>query len=279
MDAYKRQRLDWKRAKEEAKQKGLPFSKKPFKNKPVIAIVFYHGKQKWKDYHFADQFDLPEDWLKEFIPDVKIFVIDMSKFTDAYIEKIGTSFLQPMLYLFKHKGDKTFVKQNTEKIFNFVEGLTDDKFTREFLKTIFYFMIQTFNLEREEVKELVEYLPIKNQYNMDMLEETAVNAFDEYMQKGQEINEIKKNVEIILMLLQTFPDIDDTNIALICKVKRPFVSKVRKTFQTDKEASIKRFVRTVYKNIPFISEAEFLKMEKMTIKLWKSFKKHTSRPL
>ena len=280
MDGYKRQRIDWRRAKEEAKQKNEPFSTKPFKYKLIIPIIFYHGKQRWKDYAFADQFKLPEEWLKDFIPDVKIFVIDMNEFTDAHIESIGASFLQPMLYLFKHKEDKDFIKQNKEKIFNFVEELQNDEFTKKYLRTIFYFMIQTFKLKKEEVTDIAATLPTKNIDTMEMVQNTVLSCIDEAMlegvEKGEKINEIKNSVETILMFSQTLPEIKDSKIALICKVRRPFVTKVRKIFLTDKEAVIKRFVRTTYKNIPSIREVDFLKLEKISITLWKEFKKNSN---
>ena len=184
------------------------------------------------------------------------------------------------IYLFKHKEDKKFIKQNKEKIFNFVEELQNDEFTKKYLRTIFYFMIQTFKLKKEDITDIAENLPTKNRDTMEMVQSTVLSCIDEAMlegieigeEKGKKITEIKKNVETVLMLLQTLPDIQDSNIALICKVKKTFVTKVRKTFQTDKESVIKRFVRTTYKKIPDITKADLLELEQTTLMLWKAFK-------
>ena len=118
-----------------------------------------------------------------------------------------------------------------------------------------------------------------------MEQNTALSCIDEAILEGIEIGikegmeigmkttKTQKNVEMVLILLQTLPSFKDSQIALICKVKRPFVTKVRKTFQTDKEIVIKRFVRTTYKNIPDMKEVDFLKLEKVSLTLWKEFKK------
>ena len=182
IEAYNKQKLEWKRAREEARKKGKKVSNKPFQHTLIIPVLFYHGKRKWKDQAFADQFRLPEEWLKGFIPDIEIILIDLDEYSDKYIEKIGASFIQPMLYLFKHKGEKDFAKHNSEKIFKFVEELTDDKQTWKFFKTILFVMIPTFNLQMEDVEEIIKHIQTKN--SKDMAHQISLNMIDEAVQKG-----------------------------------------------------------------------------------------------
>ena len=108
----------------------------------------------------------------------------MADFSDEDIAQIEASFLQPMLFLFKHKEEKEYLLQNTKKIFKFVEGLKDDEFTKRYLRTLFYFMIQTFKLKTEEVKEMIQQLPVKNKANQNMVQEEVLTALDEAEQNG-----------------------------------------------------------------------------------------------
>ena len=182
IEAYNKQKLEWKRAKEEVRKKGKKVSNKPFEHTLIIPVLFYHGKRKWKNQAFADQFRLPEEWLKGFIPDMEIILIDLDEYSDKYIEQIGASFIQPMLYLFKHKGEKDFAKQNSEKIFKFVEELTDDKQTWKFFKTILFIMIQNFNLRMEDVEEIIKHIPTKD--SKGKAHQASLSMIDEAVQKG-----------------------------------------------------------------------------------------------
>lgn len=116
MTAYNEQKLVWTNKRTALRVAGKKVPNEVFYHRPIIAILFYHGERKWQDYKFTDQFNLPKKWMFSYIPDVEIFVINMADFSDEDIEKIGASFLQPMLYMFKHKGDKNFLLQNIEKL-------------------------------------------------------------------------------------------------------------------------------------------------------------------
>jgi len=227
-------------------------------------------------------------WIKVAIPDVKIFVIDMHQFTDEFIESIGASFLQPMLYLFKHKEDKGFLKQHSRKIFKFVEELSGDEFTKQFLRTIFYFMIQTYKLKTEDVENLAEQISFDNVNHTTMVQEVVKTAIDEAIEKGifigmekgieqgikkgEQITEIKSNIKNILILIKSVPTLTDSDIARLWTMKESFVKRVRKTFDSKRTSTIKRFVRSAYKKVPAMKEADFLILEASTIALWEEFK-------
>lgn len=288
LTAYNQQILDWKQARKEAKvaakKRGEVLPYQEFKPTPIISILFYHGSGKWKDYKFADQFDLPETWMVDFIPQVKIFVIDMDEHPDSKIENIGASFLQPMLYIFKHMGDKNFLLQNIKKVFKFVTGLGNDKPTQRFFKTIIYVMIQAFKLKKEEVDEIVEQIPFDNKNYINMVQETAMSVIDEAIRDGILIGEEKGEVrgeakgkkltkiETILIFLKNFKTYKNLEIALLCKVEEKFVADIRKTFEQDKEIVVKRFARTAFNTVPNMKEKDFLEMEEKLLAFWREFK-------
>lgn len=124
---YNKQRQDFILEREAAKKRGEDTSKMRFKYTPTFIVIFYHGKEKWIDYDFADQFNIGkgEEWIRDFIPHVQVFVINTADFSDERIEQLESGFLQPMLFMFKHKGDKDYLLQNTEKIFLIVTFCVD----------------------------------------------------------------------------------------------------------------------------------------------------------
>lgn len=287
--AYHQQELNWKKTRQNAKKEGKVIPRTTFKPIPIIPIIFYHGKRKWKNYSFADQFNLPEKWMADYIPSVKVFVIDMSDFPDDYIEKIGSSFLQPMLFMFKHKGDKEFLKQNTKKIFKFVADLSPDKTTQKFLNTLFYFMINTFQLIQEDIDDIIKLLPTTNKTTMNMVQGEVVTVIDQAIldgiligkeegrqegrQEGKQLTELKNKIETVLIFLKNFPSLENLAIANLCKVEEQFVAKVRETFQQNKEGIIKTFTRNHFKTISNMTEKDFLEMEGIMIEFWEDFKK------
>ena len=74
------------------------------KFKPVIPILFYHGKRRWIKQDFLDYFENGlDDTLLRFIPKFDFIKVDMHNYTDAEIkETFETISLQAMMLAMKH---------------------------------------------------------------------------------------------------------------------------------------------------------------------------------
>ena len=59
------------------------------KLRPIISIIFYHGKEKWRlPLRFEEYFDISED-LKEYILRFKYVLIDLSRYENKdFLEKL-----------------------------------------------------------------------------------------------------------------------------------------------------------------------------------------------
>jgi len=62
----------------------------------------------------------------QYLPSFDYELIDLTTISDEYLMNISIGyFLRSTFLVFKHKNDKSFIKQNTEEIFIFVEQQLD----------------------------------------------------------------------------------------------------------------------------------------------------------
>ena len=56
---------------------------------PVIPIIIYNGKEKWKEKtEFANHFIVYTDEIKKYIPNFKYILIDITRFGDELLENL-----------------------------------------------------------------------------------------------------------------------------------------------------------------------------------------------
>ena len=306
--AYYQQKMDIIAENKARKEQELPPNKRDLQ--PIIAVILYHGERNFVEKEFADVFHLPDERLKDFIPKVKYILIDLNVISDEDLLNLGNSLLSAMLLVFKHKGNKEFIKQNTKKIFKFVEDRAVGGLTEDMLSALVLYIYQTFNFKPEEVKEILPELPPKAKEEMistfDLIEQRGIEigkeegiqigeqrgieigkeegiqigeqrgieiGKEEGIQIGEQIAKIKKNLEFTAELLKKLPNWSDKEIADTAKVSLKFVQKIRKKFNKNKEEKIVKLARQLFKEVPNIGEKDLTELKKWTLEVWKAFKK------
>lgn len=95
------------------------------KHKPfdfVLPVLLYHGRPNVTHKEFIDLINVPSPELNAYIPTFKYEVVDLNKLSDEFILSVEYGyFMQSTLLLFKHKNDKEYLLQNSDKIFTFVK--------------------------------------------------------------------------------------------------------------------------------------------------------------
>ena len=297
--AYYQQKMDIIAENKARKEQELPPNRKHLQ--PIIVVLLYHGERNFVEKEFADVFHLPDERLKDFIPKVKYILIDLSEIPDEDLLNLGNSLLSSMLLVFKHKGDKKFIQQNTKKIFKFVEDRAVGDLTEDMLSALVLYIYQTFNFKPEEVKEILPELPAKAKEEMistfDLIEKRGIQIGEKRgiqigkeegiqigkeegiqigkekgIQIGEQIAKIKKNLEFTSKLLKKLPDWSNEEIADTAKVSLKFVQKVRKKFNKNKEEKIVKLARQLFKEVSGIEEKDLKELEKWTLEVWKAFK-------
>lgn len=283
--AYYQQKMDII-AENNAREDKQNTPPKPIRLKPIIIVILYHGITEYKEMEFADMFDLPDPSLRQYIPTFQFIFLNLPKIPDEKLFNLGNSLASAMLLLFKHRGNKEFLKQNSKKIFKFVEEDTYGNLTDDVLTGLVLYIYQIYDLEPEEVQEIIPNLPPKAQKEMrstfDLIEEKGIQIGEERgiqigeergIQIGENITEIKQKLEFTLVLLKKFSHWTDEEIAETVKVSEKIVQKARKKFNKNKKEKIIKFTHKLFGNIPNLKEKEMEKLEKWAIEQWKNFKK------
>ena len=172
LEGYRQQILEQQKANKANKQK------KRIRLTVIIPILFYHGEGKWQYRKFEDSFDLPDPYLKQFIPNFNYLLTDLANYSDEELFTLEVSFLLSTLLLLKHKGDKAFIKQHYREIFIFVEEFKDNPNTGNFLEIMILYMFRSHKLEKQEVMDIVKDLPIA-------VQETAMTTYAIAVAEGE----------------------------------------------------------------------------------------------
>lgn len=138
-------------------------TKQKKKRTPVIAILLYHGKQRWQQKPMGAYIYGMDDELARFNPLFEFILVDLAKYEDEFILRLNTLFLVNTLLMFKHSGDTSYVKQNIEKVFVYAEQYEALDEGKKFIATILLYLTKTTELSAEEIVELTAFTtPLKN---------------------------------------------------------------------------------------------------------------------
>ena len=244
----------------------------------IIPILFYHGEGKWQYRKFEDYFDLPDPYLKRFIPNFDYLLTDLANYSDKELLALEVSFLLSTLLLLKHKSDKTFIQQNYQEIFIFVEQLKEHPNTGNFLEIMILYLFRTYKLEKQEVMDIVKDLPTDVQDTAMTTYEIAVAEGEKKgMKKGETIG-LKKGkfilaLEIALDLLVEKLNISNQRIAKITKLPVTFIKNIRTHFQQKELAKANEVVLKAFKKISALEKIEIANLKKLVKKHYLKFQK------
>jgi predicted transposase/invertase (TIGR01784 family) len=130
-------------------QSGL--KQKKVKPIPIIPIVIYHGKAKWKYQSMREYFEnLDEDFFK-YIPDFEYHLVDLSKFSDKKIANFRNKFLAISTLLFKHSRYKKYLQKIENEFVNLMK-LIDNQEGYVFTQAIILYIENT---DRLTITELI----------------------------------------------------------------------------------------------------------------------------
>ncbi|MCB0582543.1 MAG: Rpn family recombination-promoting nuclease/putative transposase, partial [Phaeodactylibacter sp.] len=93
--------------------------------KPVLPIIFYHGKKKWEKKPFEEYFIPLDESLRKYIPGFEYHLTDLSDFSDEEISMLKTGFLANALLILKHAWDKEYFQKNAVLVFSRIDIYDD----------------------------------------------------------------------------------------------------------------------------------------------------------
>ena len=208
----------------------------------TIPIILYHGKKKWKHRKFEDYFDLPDEKLKQFIPNFEYLLTDLSKSSDEELLGLGSDFLANTLLVLKHSWDANYILNNTHKIFRYSDVYVKSEEGRLYIYVLQIYILQIIKFDEKSLNLYKDVIP-------NHIKEIVMSTYDMLIQKGMEkgmekgIEQgIEKGIEqefeqgtskIIKSLISKFPNHSVIQIAELADVDVELVKKIRKSIKSE----------------------------------------------
>lgn len=181
----------WTKDMEDKKLSSLPV---------IIPIVIYHGKTKWSiDEEFGNIIQgydgLPED-IKEYIPNFKYLIYDLSSFTDEEIK--GQVINKIILTSFKKIQNEDFegMIKCVLDMGKYLNELEDKKRATEYFEILMKYVFGaradfTQKEAKKIIKEIENTYPEGSEIVMSLAERFIEEGIEKGMKKGMEKGEIK----------------------------------------------------------------------------------------
>jgi len=135
---------------------------------PIIPVVIYHGKNKWKKQSIIDYFsentkvEIPNE-LKQFLPSFEYILIDLGTYSDEEIRKnFSLVSLQTSLLLMKKIFEKKLENELYSIFLSFKELLKTDKGKRIFQTLLLYLYYAT-KIEMNKIMETMNNISLEAQ--------------------------------------------------------------------------------------------------------------------
>lgn len=204
----------------------------------VVPVVVYHGEKEWKKRSFDSYFGLPDERLKTYLPLFDFELIDLVKMTDDLIinQSIGL-YLRSTFLVFKHRGDKTFIEQFSQKIFIFVESEMNHDQKMFFLRSLLTYIFRAFRYEQAEFKSYIKKLPemietVAGSLYDRLIEEGMEKGLEKGMEKGLLIKDLEEKISLLARLAEKKFDLETA--ADISGLDMPFVRDFNQSFSKKK---------------------------------------------
>lgn len=206
--------------------------KKELKLEPIIPLVFYNGKQKWKPQRIGDLFSKHpyHKVIKAFLPDFDFLFKNITEEPPEQLVKIKTAFLRSAMIAManKHRVDLYF------RDYSFIFELEQNQLT-----FLFTYVCAVTNKKPAELREDLINIELNNKNRI-------MSTLEMLLEEGREIGSSLKNFEIVLNLVKNVPDMSATSISKSLNVPTSFVKEV-KTAKVSKNKE--HFLQIIHKKL------------------------------
>lgn|SRR5690625_98770 len=193
---------------------------------PIIPILYYHGRRKWKPPTTFQLFQETSEVLLPYIPSFEIIFHSLFDLQDEEIYQLGHSLLASAMMTQKYSSDPGKLLERLVEIFSIIQSWDN----RNQIQTFFVYFFELVKEEGENVDFYIDKLPdnMKTEvlsYTERMVKKGREEGIEEGMEKGME----KGRRETIQNMLRKNMD-----LGLICeimKVSSEYVELIRKDME------------------------------------------------
>ena len=183
------------------------------KLKLIIPVIYYHGKEVWKQEKNASFFkDFPES-LHSFIPEFDRIFIDLKTLSEKEILSISNSLMKATLRIHLLRLMKQIEEGEFRRVF---EEFRTDKYGN-YLGSIIVYSLQNLNISSEEMSTFIDEFPepiksetmtIAEQLYRKGVKEGKEQGVQEGLEKGMQLGIEKAQFEIIVKSFENGASID-----------------------------------------------------------------------
>jgi predicted transposase/invertase (TIGR01784 family) len=189
--------------------------KKPLK--PIIPIIYYQGKKKWKVKTMLELFSKISGQVPLFIPEIRHIFMALHTLKDDEIASIRNKMMATAVMAQKNVFDPIIFAKDLEKIFTLFPVKVDDG---NFLKTIFVYLIKVSEVPKTEWAKALNTIPSDIKENLMttytwMKEEGIQEGLQKGRQEGRQEGILEKETEVILQGYE-----EGLNIHLLAKITK-----------------------------------------------------------
>ena len=199
--------------------------------KPIIPIIYYQGKRKWKVKAMTDIFAKISVDVQLFLPEIRHIFIALNSLKDEDIVTIRNKMMATAVMTQKKAFDVLKLAEDLEKILQLFP-LKEEK--GNFLKTIFVYLFKVSEIPKSEWEKALENIPSDIKINLMttyawMKEEGKIEGRLE----GEHIGILKEKSKVILKgfdeglkisVLANITNLTDDEVIKILKENKRFVS-------------------------------------------------------
>ena len=151
--------------------------------RPIIPMVFYHGKAKWTYKPVTELFDDLPRMLKPFVPEFETIFIDLVRMPDEAIDVIEQLFLRSALITQKYAFDAEALEQQITRIFSTLGQYRE----RNLFKQLIVYFYNVYEIRGKDPNAIFTKIPeaIKDDF-MTLYEYAKKEGWEAGREEGRE---------------------------------------------------------------------------------------------
>lgn len=175
---------------------------------PVIPIIYYQGKRKWKVPKLTNLFDKYPLAIQNYMPEINHIFVALHQVPDETLLAMQNTMMAVSMITQKWRHNPIKMASDIIRVFTLFQNEFED---RNFLQQTFVYMLSASDVKPEDVKKIIESIPstIKEdimttyariaQENIQIGEQIGIQKGEQIgIQKGEQIGIEKKQTEVIL---------------------------------------------------------------------------------
>jgi len=119
---------------------------------PIIPVIYYQGKAKWKLKRLRDFFAAFPEEIQNSIPTFESIFISLMSMSDASLLALRNGMLYSAITLQKHRFNPELLEAHIERIFTSINPYL----SRNFIRTMIVYTLQVTEVEERKLLEIVQ---------------------------------------------------------------------------------------------------------------------------